>query len=77
MTPPHDIARIYRDLERCLGKLRLVENSVSELAVPDKGLPPRLATALRQHNTAEARRELFEIGAVLSRILAPIPRELP
>ena len=77
MRPPHDAhgvqrARVHASLERCLGKLALVESSLAELAASDKGLPRGLAAALRRHNANEARRELHAIGALIGRILAPV-----
>jgi hypothetical protein len=72
MKPHCDIVCIYGDIERCLGKLRLVEAAVGELVAPEKGLPRGLAAALRHHHSREARRELHAIGAILSRIIAPV-----
>jgi hypothetical protein len=72
MKPHRDVAGISGGLERCLGKLRLVDCAVAELAAPEKGLPRGLAAALRRHHAREARRELHAIGALLSRIIAPV-----
>ncbi|HEV2548983.1 MAG TPA: hypothetical protein VGU20_16695 [Stellaceae bacterium] len=59
-------------LAQCLGRIRLVQNAVAELAASSKGLPEALASDLRAHNRRNAERELSLIAALLGRILAPI-----
>jgi hypothetical protein len=65
--------RVAATLAQCLGRLRLVEHAIAELAASQKGgLPPALAHALRVHNRLEAERELHHVSALLSRLLAPV-----
>jgi hypothetical protein len=61
--------RLSADLERALGKLRLIDHAVSELVAPDKMrlLPFDLAMRLHAFHTRAARRELHAVAAILNR----------
>lgn len=72
MSPETDRSIYSAPIAEALGRLRLVEHAVAELAASETGLPRGLARALRRRHAREAERELHHVSALLSRALAPV-----